>query len=63
MNITKAPSFALAVIRLNALKRAELAAKNPDFKSLWASKRAEYVKLLQDGSSYDELSGEQIWKH
>ena len=56
-------SFALATRRLESLKRAELAAKNPEFKELWASKRQQLIELLQSGSSYDELSGEQIWKH
>jgi len=27
------------VVRLNALKRAELSAKNPEFKKLWKEKR------------------------
>jgi len=53
-------SFALATRRLESLKRAELAAKNPEFKKLWASKRQELIELLQSGSSYDELSGEII---
>ena len=53
-------SFALATRRLESLKRAELAAKNPEFKELWASKRQQLIVLLQSGSSYDELSGEVI---
>tara|TARA_Y200000002_G_scaffold308098_1_gene264293 strand:- start:1903 stop:2067 length:165 start_codon:yes stop_codon:yes gene_type:complete len=53
-------SFKLATTRLEALKRAELAAKNPEFKTLWANKRQELIELLQSGSSYDELSGELI---
>jgi hypothetical protein len=60
MTIRNAASFALAVLRLNALTRAEERAKNPEFKTLWANKRKEYVKVLQQGSSYDELSGEPI---
>lgn len=60
MIIKEAPTYAVAILRLNALKRAELSAKNPEFKTLWAKKRSEYIKILQSGSSYDELTGEVL---
>tara|TARA_B100001057_G_scaffold403054_1_gene415197 strand:- start:125 stop:292 length:168 start_codon:yes stop_codon:yes gene_type:complete len=53
-------SMSLASQRLNALKRAEDNAKDPEFKKLWASKREELVQILQSGNSYDELTGELI---
>lgn len=37
------------IVRLNALKRAEEAAKNPEFKKLWREKRiALGTAVLQD---------------
>jgi putative SOS response-associated peptidase YedK len=45
------------VLRLNALKRAEKAAKNPEFRELWKAKR---IALLAAGNSYDDLTGELI---
>jgi hypothetical protein len=42
------------IVRLNALKRAEKAAKNPEFKKLWKEKR---IALLAAGNSYDEMTG------
>lgn len=53
----------LAVMRLEALTKAENRATNPEFKKLWANKRKELVEILQSGNSYDEMSGEVIWKH
>lgn len=50
----------LALTRLEALRRAELNATNPEFKELWLKKREELVNLLQSGNSYDEQSGELI---
>lgn len=56
-------SMKLAVMRLEALTKAENRATNPEFKKLWANKRKELVEILQSGNSYDEMSGEAIWKH
>ena len=39
MTIKDAPLKMQLVVRLNALKRAEKAAKNPEFKKLWREKR------------------------
>tara|TARA_R110002074_G_scaffold318576_1_gene488935 strand:+ start:1326 stop:1478 length:153 start_codon:yes stop_codon:yes gene_type:complete len=38
MTIKRTPMMTM-VVRLNALKRAELAAMNPEFKKLWKEKR------------------------
>ncbi len=53
-------SLTLAVKRLDALKRANMLAKNPDFKKLWRQKQKELIELLQAGNSYDELTGELL---
>lgn len=49
-----------AQMRLQALQKAEDRANNPEFKELWAIKRKELIRLLQQGNSYDELSGELL---
>ena len=41
--IKDTPSKMQFVVRLNALKRAEKAAKNPEFKKLWREKRIALI--------------------
>jgi len=41
--IKDTPSKMQFVVRLNALKRAEEAAKNPEFKKLWREKRIALI--------------------